>query len=452
MATPVVRVGGGSAGAEERIDAAVELAEKGELDYLCFDSLSEVELSSIAIAMRHDPATLGYDVFAEAKMSEVLPAALKNGVRIVANLGGRNPAAARDMMLGIAGRAGYGGVKIAAVLGDDVLDLVRELKLRTVETDRDVNEFGDDLVSAHAYVPCDSIVAALAQGAAAVVTGRVGDASLFLAPLIHEFGWAGDDWDRRASGIVMGHLLECAAQVSGGFFADPPYKVVPDLHRVGFPIAEVSESGAAIITKIDGTGGLVSEATVKEQLLYEVHDPNNYIEADVISDFGRIEIAEIGPDRVAVSGVRGKPQPDQLKVSLGVREGYFGGGTIYYGGPGALGRAKLAAESIRKRIDYLGLKPDKLEIYLLGVNGLFGSAPGVPESEPWEVGLRTAAIVKNQADAVTIARESTTAMSNNGPAAVTARQRQYELKEVIGYYHTFVDRDQVKTSVSMGTA
>ena len=452
MATPVVRVGGGSAGAEERIDAAVELAEKGELDYLCFDSLSEVELSSIAIAMRHDPATLGYDVFAEAKMSEVLPAALKNGVRIVANLGGRNPAAARDMMLGIAGRAGYGGVKIAAVLGDDVLDLVRELKLRTVETYRDVNEFGDDLVSAHAYVPCDSIVAALAQGAAAVVTGRVGDASLFLAPLIHEFGWAGDDWDRRASGIVMGHLLECAAQVSGGFFADPPYKVVPDLHRVGFPIAEVSESGAAIITKIDGTGGLVSEATVKEQLLYEVHDPNNYIEADVISDFGRIEIAEIGPDRVAVSGVRGKPQPDQLKVSLGVREGYFGGGTIYYGGPGALGRAKLAAESIRKRIDYLGLKPDKLEIYLLGVNGLFGSAPGVPESEPWEVGLRTAAIVKNQADAVTIARESTTAMSNNGPAAVTARQRQYELKEVIGYYHTFVDRDQVKTSVSMGTA
>ena len=452
MPKSVVRVGGGSAGAEERIDPAVELAEKGELDYLCFDSLSEVELSSIAIAMRHDPATLGYDVFAEAKMSEVLPAALENGVRIVANLGGRNPEAARDMMLGIAGRTGHSGVKIAAVLGDDVLDLVRELKLRTVETDRDLNDFGDDLVSAHAYVPCDSIVDALGQGAAAVVTGRVGDASLFLAPLIHEFGWAGDDWDRRASGIVMGHLLECAAQVSGGFFADPPYKVVPDLHRVGFPIAEVSANGDTVITKVDGTGGLVSEATVKEQLLYEVHDPNNYIEADVISDFGRIEIAQVGADRVAVSGIRGKPQPDQLKVSLGVREGYFGGGTVYYGGPGALGRAQLAAESIRKRIDYLGLKPEKLEIYLLGVNGLFGSAPGVPEVEPWEVGLRTAAITKSQADAVTIARESTTAMSNNGPAAVTARQRQYELKEVVGYCHTFVDRDRVKTTVSMGTS
>lgn len=452
MPKSVVRVGGGSAGAEERIDPAVELAEKGELDYLCFDSLSEVELSSIAIAMRHDPATLGYDVFAEAKMSEVLPAALENGVRIVANLGGRNPEAARDMMLGIAGRTGHSGVKIAAVLGDDVLDLVRELKLRTVETDCDLNDFGDDLVSAHAYVPCDSIVDALGQGAAAVVTGRVGDASLFLAPLIHEFGWAGDDWDRRASGIVMGHLLECAAQVSGGFFADPPYKVVPDLHRVGFPIAEVSANGDTVITKVDGTGGLVSEATVKEQLLYEVHDPNNYIEADVISDFGRIEIAQVGADRVAVSGIRGKPQPDQLKVSLGVREGYFGGGTVYYGGPGALGRAQLAAESIRKRIDYLGLKPEKLEIYLLGVNGLFGSAPGVPEVEPWEVGLRTAAITKSQADAVTIARESTTAMSNNGPAAVTARQRQYELKEVVGYCHTFVDRDRVKATVSMGTS
>ena len=355
-------------------------------------------------------------------------------------------------MLGIAGRAGFKGVKIAAVLGDDVLDLARDLKLRTVETDRDVNDFGDDLVSAHAYVPCDSIVDALAEGASAVVTGRVGDASLFLAPLIHEFGWAGDDWDRRASGIVMGHLLECAAQVTGGFFADPPYKVVPDLHRVGFPIAEVSENGEAIITKVEGTGGLVSEATVKEQLLYEVHDPNNYIEADVISDFGAIEIDQVERDRVAVRGVRGKPRPEQLKVSLGVREGYFGGGTVYYGGPGALGRARLAEESIRKRIDYLGLKPDKLEIYLLGVNGLFGSAPGVPEIEPWEVGIRTAAITQTQADAITIARESTTAMSNNGPAAVTARQRQYELKEVVGYCHTFVDRDRVSTSVSIGTS
>jgi hypothetical protein len=196
----------------------------------------------------------------------------------------------------------------------------------------------------------------------------------------------------------------------------------------------------------------VSEATVKEQLLYEVHDPNNYIEADVISDFGAIEIAQVGTDRVSVSGVRGKPQPERLKVSLGVREGYFGGGTVYYGGPGALARARLAEESIRKRIDYLGLTPDKLEIYLLGVNGLFGSAPGVPDSEPWEVGIRTAAITQTQADAITIARESTTAMSNNGPAAVTARQRQYELKEVVGYYHTFVDRDQVQTSVSIGTS
>ena len=385
-------------------------------------------------------------------MSEVLPAALENGVRIVANLGGRNPEAARDMMLGIAGRAGFKGVKIAAVLGDDVLDLARDLKLRTVETDRDVQRFRRDLVSAHAYVPCDSIVDALAEGASAVVTGagrrrfalpgstdsrvRLGRRRL------------GPPGERHRHGSPLG----VRGQVTGGFFADPPYKVVPDLHRVGFPIAEVSENGEAIITKVEGTGGLVSEATVKEQLLYEVHDPNNYIEADVISDFGAIEIDQVERDRVAVRGVRGKPQPEQLKVSLGVREGYFGGGTVYYGGPGALGRARLAEESIRKRIDYLGLKPDKLEIYLLGVNGLFGSAPGVPEIEPWEVGIRTAAITQTQADAITIARESTTAMSNNGPAAVTARQRQYDLKEVVGYCHTFVDRDRVSTSVSIETS
>jgi hypothetical protein len=445
----VVRIGGGSAGAEERIDAAVELAEKGKLDYLCFDSLSEVELSTIAIATRDDDSAKGYDAFAEERMTQVLPMAIRNGVKIIANLGGRDPLAAQRMLIEIARKAGLKGVKIAAVLGDDVLEDVRKLNLPTAEFGKNVRDFGDSLITAHAYIPADAIVQALSQGADMVVTGRVGDASLFLAPLMHEFGWRSDDWNRRASGIVVGHLLECAGQVTGGFFADPPYKVVPDIHRLGFPIAEVSESGEAIITKVDGSGGMVTPATVKEQLLYEVQDPFNYIEADVISDFGEMEIRQVGADRVMVSGVRGKPQPRQLKVSLGVLEGYMGAGTIYYGGPGALGRAKLAAESIKKRFEYLKLNPKKLEIFLLGVNGLFGSAPGTPASEPWEVGVRTAAITATRAEAVLVAREATTTLSNNGPAAVTCRQRQYELKEVVGYYHTFIDRDKINTSVSI---
>ena len=443
-----VRVGGGSAGAEERIDPAVELAEKGRIGYLCFDSLSENELSNIEMHKRQDPSAKGYDVFTEPRLTQVMPVCAHKGVKIIGNMGAGNPLAAQDLAIDIARRAGLKGLKVAAVLGDNVLQLVKELNLEIAETGRKVQEFGADLISAHAYIPADPIAEALRQGADIVLTGRVGDASLFLGPLMYEFGWKEDDWDLRAKGIVVGHLLECAGQVTGGYFADPPYKVVPDLHRLGFPIAEVYADAETFITKVEGSGGLVSPATCKEQMLYEVHDPSHYIEADVISDFSDIDFEQAGPDRVRISGVvRGKPKPEKLKVSLGVKEGYLGAGTVYYGGPGALGRAKLAAESLKKRFEYLKLQPEELEFYLMGVNGLYDSAPGVPETEPWEVGLRTAARTRELAEAILIARESSTTLSNNGPAAVTCRQRQYELKEIVGYYHTFIPRDKVTPTV-----
>ena len=451
--TKIVRIGGGSAGAEERIDPAVDLAAKGDLDYLIFDSLSESELSLIESARQGDPSMPGYDVFTELRLNEVMPVCARNGVKIIGSMGAADPEGAQDLALAIARRLGLKGRRVAAVTGDNVLALAKALNLTVAETGRGVDAFGDDLVAAFAYIPCDPIVAALADGADIVVTGRVGDASLFLAPLVHEFGWPEDDWDRRARGIVVGHLLECAAQVSGGFFADPPYKVVPDLDRLGFPIAEVARDGVAVITKLADAGGLVSPATCAEQLLYEVHDPAHYIEADVISDFSAIAFERVGPDRVRIGGdIKGKPKPDLLKVSLGVREGWLGAGTVYYGGPGALGRAQLAAEAITRRFDHIGLRPEAMRVNFLGIDGLFGSAPGVPDSDPWEVGLRIAGRTKDRLEAAMIAREASTALSNNGPAGVSCRQRQYELKEIVGYYTTFIARDAVMPQVSVKEA
>ena len=448
-----VRLGGGSAGAEERIDPAVDLAAEGGIDYLIFDSLSESELSLIESARRGDPSVPGYDVFTEPRLSEVMPPCARNEVKIIGNMGAADPEGAQDLALEIARRLGLKGQRIAAVSGDNVLRLAKTLNLTVAETGRGVDAFGDDLVSAFAYIPGDPIVAALQDGADIVLTGRVGDASLFLAPLVHEFGWPEDDWDRRAKGIVVGHLLECAAQVTGGFFADPPYKVVPDLDRLGFPIAEVSSDGEAVITKLADAGGLVSTATCAEQLLYEVHDPSHYIEADVISDFSGVAFELVGRDRVRIGGeIRGKPKPDLLKVSLGVREGWLGAGTVYYGGPGALDRAKLAAEAITRRFDRIGLRPEALRVNFLGVNGLFESAPGVPECDPWEVGLRIAGRARDRTAAAMIAREASTALSNNGPAGVSCRQRQYELKEVLGYYTAFIPRDAVTPQVRMKEA
>ena len=448
-----VRLGGGSAGAEERIDPAVDLASHGGIDYLVFDSLSESELSLIESARRGDPDLPGFDVFTELRLNEVMPACARNGVTIIGNMGAADPEGAQDLALAIARRSGLRGLKVAAVTGDNVLHLAKSLDLTVAETGHSVNSFGDDLVSAFAYVPGDPIVAALQAGADIVITGRVGDASLFLAPLVHEFGWPADDWDRRARGIVIGHLLECAAQVTGGFFADPPYKVVPDLDRLGFPIAEVSLDGEAIITKLPDAGGLVSTATCAEQLLYEVHDPAHYIEADVISDFSGITFLPDGHDRVRIGGeIRGKPKPDLLKVSLGVREGWLGAGTVYYGGPGALDRAKLAAEAVTRRFDRIGLTPDALRINFLGIDGLFEPPPGMPVTEPWEVGLRIAGRTGNRTEAAMIAREASTVLSNNGPAGVSCRQRQYELKEVVGYYTAFVPRDVVTTNMQVREA
>ncbi|MCY3902226.1 MAG: DUF1446 domain-containing protein [Caldilineaceae bacterium] len=442
----LLRLGGGSACPGERIEPAIELVEKGNIDYIVFDSLSESEMLAFERHKMSRPGE-GYDTYTERRLRRIWPQCASNGTRIIGNMGAANPRGAQELAIRVARELGLSGQRVAAVLGDNVLDSVRELNPVVNETQEPVSAFGVRLIAAHAYIAADPIVDALQQGADLVITGRVGDASLFLAPMVHEFGWEEDDWDLLAKGIVLGHLFECAGQVTGGYFADPPHKVVPELHRLGFPIAEIAADGQMVVTKTPGSGGVVSPATCAEQMLYETDDPANYIEADVIADFSDIGFEQVGRDRVAITGtVRGKPKPEMLKVNLGVREGFRAEGTVFYAGPGAHERAKLAADVIRKRLEQVThLKADALRFDLIGISALYGPA-NVANGPPWEVGLRVAGRTQERAEAWKIMHELET-IDNNGPAAIGRGLRSEAITEILGYYSTFIPREAVNTEV-----
>ena len=318
-----IRIGAGAGFSGDRIEPAVELAERGKLDYLAFECLAERTIALAQLQKLANPA-LGYDPLLEARMRAVLPIARRNGVRIITNMGAANPWAAGQKVAAIAAELGVIGLKVAVVEGDDVTEVLRGSDLVLMETGERIADLGARLVSANAYLGVAGIVEALARGADVVITGRAADPALFLAPLVHAFGWALDDWEKLGRGTLAGHLLECAGQITGGYFADPGVKDVAGLARLGFPLGEIDADGRVVITKLDGTGGSVSLATCKEQLLYEVHDPEAYLQPDVIADFSGVAMQAVGTDRVSLSGARGKPRTGKLKVSVGYRDGFNG--------------------------------------------------------------------------------------------------------------------------------
>src|SRR5258708_725105 len=343
-----VRIGAGAGYSGDRIEPAVELAEYGAPDYLVFQCLAERTIAIAQQARRKDPQ-LGYDPLLEARMQAVLPAAIRNGVRIISNMGAANPLAAAQKTAQIARALGLGDLKIAAVTGDDVLDVVQQSDLRFEESGESVSSYRDRIVSANAYLGAAPIVDALAAGARSVLTGRVADPSLFTAPLIHAFGWSMDDWNTLCQATVSGHLLECAGQVTGGYFADPGFKDVPNLARLGFPIGEVEADGSVTITKVVHAGGRVTQATCKEQLLYEIHDPRRYLQPDVVADFTQVRVVQEAADRVRVSGGRGTSRTGTLKVTVAYVDGFIGEGQISYCGPRAGARAEAPRETLRER-------------------------------------------------------------------------------------------------------
>jgi len=437
-----LRIGAGAGYSGDRIEPAVELAEHGHLHVLVFECLAERTIALAQQARRRDPEA-GFDPLLEERMRAVLPACARQGVRVVTNVGAANPVGAARLTARIAQELGLDALKVAAITGDDVLAAVRDGDFRFEESGTPVNALGDRLVSANAYLGVGPIVEALEAGAQVVITGRASDPALFLAPLVHAFGWAMDDWDRLGQGTVVGHLLECAGQVTGGYFADPGLKDVPRLAHLGFPIGEVAEDGSLVVTKLPRAGGCVTPATCKEQLLYEIHDPRRYLQPDVVADFSGVTVESAGADRVRIAGGRGTPPTGLLKVSVGYLDGWIGEGQISYAGPGAPARGRLALDIVRERFAITGLAPDETRFELIGVDAMHAGA-ATRSAEPAEVRVRVAGRCASREQAERIGREVET-LYTNGPAGGGGVTRS--VREVMAVQSVLLPRDQVRTQV-----
>jgi hypothetical protein len=440
-----IRVGSGAGFSDDRIEPAVELARHGRLDYLVFECLAERTIALAQQARLTDPAG-GYDPYLRARMEAVLELCLRDRrIRIITNMGAANPLAAAEVIAEVARERGL-SLRIAAVTGDDVLEQVRARGLPLHELGQTVGSLGDRVVSANAYLGCEPVVEALHAGADVVVTGRIADPSLYVAPLVHEFGWSVHDSDRIGTAIAVGHLLECSGQVTGGYFADPGVKDVPDLARLGFPLAEVGQDGSFLITKVPGSGGRVTVATCTEQILYEVHDPARYLSADAVADFSNVRFEQVSEDAVRVSGATGAQRPDTLKVSVGYRDGAIGGGEVSYAGPNAVARGRLAADVVAERLTLNGVRTSELRFDLVGVDAVHRGAGPTAAGEPAEVRLRVAGRADSEAEAARVAHEVFT-LGVSGPAAGGGLTRF--TRSVVAVASTLLPRDAISPRVTL---
>lgn len=436
----ILRIGCGAGFSGDRIEPAIILAEKGELDYLVLECLAE---RTIALAQKRKmlDATKGYDPLLEKRISTLLPHLVKNNVRLITNMGAANPIDAAKKIIEIARQQNV-TIKIAAITGDDVLSIIQQQSSSTsdLENHKLLSEY--DIISANAYLGAEPVVAALATGAQIIITGRIADPSLFLAPMIHEFGWDINNYDLVGKATVIGHLLECAGQVTGGYFADGVHKKVEGLHELGHPFADVYADGSAIISKVEGTGGVVSLQTAKEQLLYEVMDPHEYFTPDVIADFTTVHLQETGKDQVHVTGGTGKTKPATYKVSIGYKAFYLGEGDISYAGAAAYERAQLAADIIRKRLQQ---KFTDIRVDFIGMQSMHKTSFD-HAATPYEVRLRVAAKASSAEEAALVGEE-VEALYTNGPAG-GGGARKY-VNEVIGIVSTLLDRNSITPQINI---
>lgn len=444
-----IRIGAGAGFSGDRIEPAVELIERGRLDYLVFECLAERTIALAQQVRRGDP-TAGYDPLLETRMRAVLPGSRRQGIRIISNMGAANPVAAAGRVVEIARELGLTGLKVAAVTGDDVLDLtLRENPALWGGAARAGDIGRERILSANAYLGADGIVEALGRGADVVIAGRVADPALFLGPLIHAFGWRSDDWDLLGRGVLVGHLLECAGQLSGGYFADPGVKPVSGLARLGFPYAEVSADGSAVVSKVAGSGGRIDLATVKEQLLYELSDPSAYLTPDVTADFSAVRLEQLGPDAVGLSGASGRPAPDQLKVSVGYLDGYVGEGQIAYAGVQAAERGRLALDIVRERLALTGVAVEELRSELIGVDAVFQGVNTDASMTTHEIRARLAGRCATLEAAQAIGAE-VEALYTNGPAGGGGVTRS--AGAVVAIASTLLPRDRIRSQVEMEVA
>jgi hypothetical protein len=381
------RIGTGAGFSADRLDAAVDLATRGELHAMVLECLGE---RTVAFAHRDrmaDPRR-GYNALLEHRMRALLPACRRAGTVIITNMGAANPRAAAERTRDVARALGISALKIACIEGDDVTRLVRPDQPFMDEAGT-LADSGRPVVGMNAYLGADAIIPALEAGAHVVIGGRLADPSMYLAPLMRHHGWQNSDLTKLGAGTLVGHLMECGMQITGGYFADPGVKDVPNLAACGYPIAEVSADGSAVITKLPGTGGCVNEATVKEQLLYEVHDPASYLTPDVTADFSRVTLNDLGKDRVHVSNAAGRARAEKLKVTVGFDAGVLAEAGVSYAGPAAAARGRLAAEIVETRLKESHGISSPVRVDLIGASSLFATA-GIARAHSEDVRLHVA--------------------------------------------------------------
>jgi hypothetical protein len=446
-----VRIAAGQGFWGDWLEAPVRQVQGGPIDYLMMDYLAEVTMS-IMQKQRMRDSNAGYARDFVPLVERILPELAARRFKVISNAGGVNPRACAEAIIGAARKLGLmGEVKVALVSGDDILPRLDELlaaghEMRDMDTGRPLSDIRDQVVSANAYIGMAPVVEALDRGADIVVTGRVTDTGLTLGPLVHEHGWRHDDWDRIAAGTIAGHIIECGAQASGGNLLKD-WEKVKGLADPGFPIVEVAEDGSFVVTKHPNTGGVVSVASVSEQLVYEMGDPTNYITPDGIADFTSIRLRQSGKDRVAVSGIRGGPRTDMLKVSIAYHYGWKAVGTLVYSWPDAHAKAKAADKILRQRLKDLGLEFETILTEYVGVDATHGPLAPKASGEESEVQLRVGVRSKDKKAVERFSREIAPLVLTGPPSVTGFAGGRPEVQEILAYWPALIDRTVIEPHV-----
>lgn len=431
--------------------APVNQVRRGPVDYLVMDYLAEVTMSIMQKQRMRNP-DYGYARDFVDVVAEILPDIVEKNIKVISNAGGVNPDACKDAILDVIGEKGYSGLKVAVIDGDDILDRIDELvgdghELKNMDTGEPITTVKDRLLSANVYFGSRPVVEALDQEADIIISGRVTDTGLTLAPMIYEFGWKFDEYDKIAAGTIAGHIIECGGQVSGGNFTD--WEKVENYDDLGFPIIEAYPNSEFFVSKHEGTGGLISEMTVKEQLMYEIGNPAEYITPDVIADFTSIQLEEVEKNRVKVFGISGKPETDTYKISASYNDGYKLSSTLVYSWPDALRKAKKASEIIRGRAETLGLEIDRFNVEYIGLNGC-NEQPVTGEdfdTEHNEIQLRVAASGSSREDLNRLGKEFAPLILT-GPSSVTGfAGGRPKASEIVAFWPALMDKKAVETRV-----
>jgi hypothetical protein len=452
----MIRIANGSAFWGDSSEAPLQLLRGGPLDYLTLDYLAEITMSILQKQRARDPRT-GYAHDFPGLIKRCAKDIVERGVKIVANAGGINCEACRDAVLAVLKTAGYAGrVKVGVVTGDDIMPrldefLERGVELKNLDTGQPLSTVRPRVQSANVYFGAFPIADALCQGAAIVVTGRCNDAALALGPMVREFGWKADDWDRLSAGTIAGHTIECGAQCTGGN-CQVDWENMPDYAGIGYPIIEAEPDGTFTIAKHPETGGRVTVASVTEQLLYEIGDPKNYITPDCIADFTTIQLEQQGPDRVRFSGIKGRPSTEFYKVSISYSAGYKAVGTLVYAWPDAYKKARAADRILRERMERMGLSFDAVRSEFVGANACHGEMAGEPSSDIAEIVLRLAVRSADKAPVERFTRELAPIALNGPPSVTGLGHGRAKVEEIVAYWPALIPRDLVAPQVSVTEA